>query len=83
MALMSLDPTGAGRRRRRWSMRWKAPLNARLAGVLKAFAYPARLRLLSLIRSALRAASTPPNACRPAAVAVDQPVLSGKLPENH
>ena len=26
MALMSLDPTGAGRRR--WTMRWKAPLNA-------------------------------------------------------
>ncbi|SIN35855.1 Transposase (or an inactivated derivative) [Micromonospora cremea] len=25
MALMSLDPTGAGRRR--WTMRWKAPLN--------------------------------------------------------
>ncbi|MBB4752615.1 hypothetical protein BJ964_006776 [Actinoplanes lobatus] len=23
---MSLDPTGAGRRR--WTMRWKAPLNA-------------------------------------------------------
>ena len=26
MALMSLDPTGTGRRR--WTMRWKAPLNA-------------------------------------------------------
>jgi putative transposase len=26
MALMSLDPTGSGRRR--WTMRWKAPLNA-------------------------------------------------------
>jgi transposase-like protein len=26
LALMSLDPTGAGRRR--WTMRWKAPLNA-------------------------------------------------------
>ncbi|MGA5135572.1 transposase, partial [Streptomyces olivoreticuli] len=26
MALMSLDPTGKGRRR--WTMRWKAPLNA-------------------------------------------------------
>ena len=26
MALMSLDPTGNGRRR--WTMRWKAPLNA-------------------------------------------------------
>lgn len=26
MALMSLDPTGRGRRR--WTMRWKAPLNA-------------------------------------------------------
>jgi putative transposase len=26
MALMSLDPTGVGRRR--WTMRWKAPLNA-------------------------------------------------------
>ncbi|SCL73416.1 hypothetical protein GA0070608_5697 [Micromonospora peucetia] len=26
MAPMSLDPTGAGRRR--WTMRWKAPLNA-------------------------------------------------------
>jgi putative transposase len=26
MAVMSLDPTGAGRRR--WTMRWKAPLNA-------------------------------------------------------
>lgn len=26
MALMSLDPTGQGRRR--WTMRWKAPLNA-------------------------------------------------------
>ncbi|BCJ55907.1 IS256 family transposase [Actinoplanes sp. NBRC 14428] len=26
MALMSLDPTGAGRKR--WTMRWKAPLNA-------------------------------------------------------
>ena len=25
-ALMSLDPTGTGRRR--WTMRWKAPLNA-------------------------------------------------------
>lgn len=26
MALMSLDPTGKGRKR--WTMRWKAPLNA-------------------------------------------------------
>jgi putative transposase len=26
MALMGLDPTGRGRRR--WTMRWKAPLNA-------------------------------------------------------
>jgi transposase-like protein len=26
MALMSLDPTGKGRKR--WAMRWKAPLNA-------------------------------------------------------
>lgn len=26
MTLMSLDPTGKGRRR--WTMRWKAPLNA-------------------------------------------------------
>jgi hypothetical protein len=26
MALMSLDPTGKGRRG--WAMRWKAPLNA-------------------------------------------------------
>lgn len=26
LALMSLDPTGKGRRR--WTMRWKAPLNA-------------------------------------------------------
>jgi transposase-like protein len=26
MALMSLDPTGQGRKR--WTMRWKAPLNA-------------------------------------------------------
>ncbi|MFV2086868.1 hypothetical protein ACFHWT_20570 [Micromonospora sp. LOL_021] len=26
MALMSLDPTGNGRRR--WTIRWKAPLNA-------------------------------------------------------
>lgn len=36
MALMSLDPTGKGRRR--WMMRWKAPLNAfegRLAAALK------------------------------------------------
>ncbi|MFD6598880.1 hypothetical protein ACFWFH_36135 [Streptomyces coelicoflavus] len=27
MALMSLDPTGKGRSKR-WTMRWKAPLNA-------------------------------------------------------
>ncbi|WP_443075494.1 hypothetical protein [Streptomyces sp. NBC_01483] len=26
MALMSMDPTGKGRKR--WTMRWKAPLNA-------------------------------------------------------
>jgi hypothetical protein len=26
MALMSLDPTGQGRKR--WTQRWKAPLNA-------------------------------------------------------
>lgn len=26
MTLMSLDPTGKGRKR--WTMRWKAPLNA-------------------------------------------------------